>query len=305
VTESGLQLVDGHLIAVTDGRFLLDTGSPLSFSRTGRATWGGQDHALPTGALGLDADELSDLVGEPLDGLIGGDLLGLHPFTIDLERSVCAVGAPVAGRPTTELSITLVLGVPVATLELDGVPTTTCIDTGAKLSYLEAVRLEGREAVDQADDFYPGFGPFRTPVYGITARIADSELSIRVGSLPDELSGMLAMLGIAAILGTDVFEHFPVVTFDYPAARITLGQGWNGRKRAHEAGDRRASSQPRKTPAFALSPGPGRSLGHNDEVALGACPETHRFSLASSFPHSPPLTAPDTRPRTKKRWPKT
>jgi hypothetical protein len=148
MAEYRLELLDGHLIAETGGRFLLDTGSPVSFSTTGRVDWGGRARELPTSALGLDAAELSHLVGEPLDGLVGGDLLGLHPFTIDLERSVCAVDEGGSDRDTAELPIRLVLGVPLATLELDGVPTQTCIDTGAKLSYLEATRLDGREAVD-------------------------------------------------------------------------------------------------------------------------------------------------------------
>ena len=225
MAEYRLELVDGHLIADTGGRFLLDTGSPVSFSATGRVNWGGRDRELPTSALGLDAAELSHLVGEPLDGLVGGDLLGLHPFTIDLERSVLAVDEAGSDRDTTELPIRLVLGVPLATLELDGTPTQTCIDTGAKLSYLEAARLDGREAVDETDDFYPGYGTFRTPVYEIAVCIADSELTMRAGSLPEALSGMLGMLGIAAILGTDLFVQFPVVTFDYPAARIMLGRG--------------------------------------------------------------------------------
>ena len=33
---------------------------------------------------------------------------------------------------------------------------------------------------------------------------------------------MLESFGIAAILGTELFQHFPVVTFDYPAARAVL-----------------------------------------------------------------------------------
>ena len=83
-------------------------------------------------------------------------------------------------------------------------PTQTCIDTGAKLSYLEAARLDGREAVDETDDFYPGFGTFRTAVYEIALSASDdSELTMRAGALPEALSGMLGMLGITAILGTE------------------------------------------------------------------------------------------------------
>ena len=127
-----LELFDGHLVADAGGRFLLDTGSPVSFSNTKTARWAGQDHELATSALGLDAEELSHLVGSRLDGLLGGDLLGLHPFTVDLDRGFCTFDEPPSGRQTVELPIRLMLGVPLAALDLDGTPTQWCIDTGAK-----------------------------------------------------------------------------------------------------------------------------------------------------------------------------
>ena len=54
MAECRLELVAGHLIVDVGGRLLLDTGSPVSFSTTGRANWGGRDPDLPTSALGLD-----------------------------------------------------------------------------------------------------------------------------------------------------------------------------------------------------------------------------------------------------------
>ena len=51
-------MVDGHLVADTDGRFLVDTGSPMSFARTGKIVWGGREHALASSVLGLDSPTL-------------------------------------------------------------------------------------------------------------------------------------------------------------------------------------------------------------------------------------------------------
>lgn len=223
--EVRLELLDGHLIADAGPRLLLDTGSPASFSNRGSIQWAGRDRHVDKSALGLDADELSRLVGTPLDGLVGGDLLSLHPFTVDLERGVCGFREPASDPHTTELRVELARGVPVATVELDGAPTRTCVDTGAKLSYLEEAHTRGLEPVDVADDFYPAFGTFRTPIYEIPVRIGEAAFTMRVGSLPSALSSMLGTLGIAAILGTGVFRRFPVVRFDYSAARITLRQG--------------------------------------------------------------------------------
>jgi hypothetical protein len=217
-----LELFDGHLVADAGGRFLLDTGSPVSFSSTKTAHWAGQDHELAISALGLDAVELSRLVGSRLDGLLGGDLLGLHPFTVDLERGFCTFDEPLSGRQTVQLPIRLMLGVPLADLDLDGTPTRCCIDTGARLSYVEEARLRGREAVGETEDFYPGFGTFQTSIYEIAVGLGGLVFTMRAGLLPVGLSAMLESFGIAAILGTELFQHFPVVTFDYPAARAVL-----------------------------------------------------------------------------------
>jgi hypothetical protein len=45
---------------------------------------------------------------------------------------------------------------------------------------------------------------------------------MHAGLLPDALSELLDRLGIGAIVGTSLFEQFPVVTFDYRAARVRL-----------------------------------------------------------------------------------
>ena len=223
--DTGLELFDGHLIVDAGGRMLLDTGSPVSFSSTGTVHWAGEEHELATSVLGLDAEELSRLVGTRLDGLIGGDHLGREPFTIDLERGVCSFAERGSDRPSTELRVRLMLGVPLATVEFDGAPAEACIDTGAKLSYLDEAHVRGRAPVEETSDFYPGFGTFETPVYEIPVRIAGAALTMRVGSLPDGLSGMLGMLGIAAIVGTDVFATFPVARFDYQNTLITFVPG--------------------------------------------------------------------------------
>ena len=125
-------------------------------------------------------------------------------------------------RDRIELQLRLVLGVPFTSLEFDGLPTATCIDTGAKLSYLERGRLARTEVVGEADDFYPGLGAFRTAIHDVPVRIATSTLTLRIGELPDALAVQLSMLGLAAILGTEILDHFPKVTFDYPASVARL-----------------------------------------------------------------------------------
>jgi hypothetical protein len=167
-----LERIDGHLVAAFGGRYLIDTGSPASFSRAERVRWAGVDRALPTSALGLDATELSRLIDLPIDGLLGADVIGAQPFTIDLEQGHCSFGPPLSGRDRIEVALRLVGGVPLTTVAIDGVRTDVCIDTGARLSYLDRSRLAEVESVEEFEDFYPGFGAFRTAVHEVRVEIA-------------------------------------------------------------------------------------------------------------------------------------
>lgn len=215
-------MFDGHLVADVGGRFLLDTGSTGSFARTGEVTWGGRTRDLARSLSIIDADELSAFAGTPLDGLPGGDVLGERPFTLDLLQGVCVVHETISDRDGIALPLQLGSGVPITDLAFAGLSARACIDTGAKISYLERDGLADAVAVDEADDFFPGFGAFRTAIHEVPVQIAASTLVLRAGVLPERLAFLLAISGVGAILGTEIFAHFPTVTFDYGNRALVL-----------------------------------------------------------------------------------
>ena len=127
----------------------------MSFARTGQVVWAGRAHTLATGALGLDSPVLSDLVGTPLDGLLGGDVLGSSPFTVDLECGACFFGETPTDRDGIELHLRVVLEYLSQALH-----STACLpphaSTRERSSYPSVAGWAGKKVVDEADDFTPG-----------------------------------------------------------------------------------------------------------------------------------------------------
>src|SRR5262245_22843971 len=75
------------VVAMAGARLILDTGSPLSFARTGSITLGRSGHRVPVDCWMGNPDSLSELLGEPVDGLLGCDLLAGRILDLD-----CAAG---------------------------------------------------------------------------------------------------------------------------------------------------------------------------------------------------------------------
>ena len=159
------------------------------------------------------------------------------------SSAALAFGETPTDRDGIELHLRVVLEYLSQALHSDGLSTATCIDSGAKL-VPERGRLAGKKVVDEADDFYPGLGTFRTAIHEVPVRIGVSILTpVRVlpTRSPDSYDA-----GIAAILGTDLFTHYPIATFDYSAARVLLTHRASDIQRSTESRGRGFSgSQPR------------------------------------------------------------
>ena len=207
-----IEAFDGHvLVALPEGRFLIDTGSPLSFARTRRATFGGMETDLAPSLSGLDADGLSRLVGTSLDGLIGMDVLGR--FVVTFGRSELSVdeGAPSEPDPAfTELETDGVMGIPVVAVLANGRTARMFVDSGAKLSYLAPERLAGLPVEETLRDFYPGIGEFDVEASTAGCELGGQSFRAKFGRPPALVRMMLSGSGVDGILGRDLFAVFAV-----------------------------------------------------------------------------------------------
>ena len=202
-----LEIIGGHaLISINNQKYLVDTGAPGSFGKHGEVTFGGKAHVLASSYLGLDAESLSQLAEIPLDGLLGTDILGQYDLLLDYQANNLMLNPQEVDLP---LSVPLeeVMGVPVVTIEVEAVGRVKCfLDTGAKLSYLEAGLVPPElEEQGKVDDFYPGFGKFSTPFFRLNYALAGRSATANFGVLPPALSGLLSLTGVRGILGYDFF----------------------------------------------------------------------------------------------------
>lgn len=202
---------DGHMfVSVAEGVFLVDTGSPTSFSRSGSLSFAGLLETMPTNAMGMmDADDLSGYVGMAIDGLIGIDVLSRHLLVFD-GNSLFVDESPIPDAEFVPLDNDSFMGIPVVPIRVAGRNVKMFLDTGAKISYLDNALLGNARVDATLSEFYPGLGQFSVDVSIVSGEIAGFPMTARFGRLPSLLQTTLTMGGVNGILGHDLFARFQV-----------------------------------------------------------------------------------------------
>ncbi|MGN0844343.1 MAG: hypothetical protein ACI4QT_03885 [Kiritimatiellia bacterium] len=219
-----LKLFDGHIIAnLADGDFLIDTGSLESFSRTGSLIFCGRNENVPKVLMGMvDAEDLSDLVGIALDGLIGMDILSQHSIVFAGEE-MFVDECPIPDEGFSIIGENSFMGIPMASLKLNEHFVKVFIDTGAKISYLAPPLLEAYGVEETLQDFYPGLGRFSVDLSSVRFEIAGFPMTGKFGRLPPMLQMTLTMGGAQGILGHDLFSHF-LVRLEKGASTVSIAR---------------------------------------------------------------------------------
>jgi hypothetical protein len=190
-------------VTLSEGTFLLDTGSPTSFGETSPLVLGARVFALPLSYNGLIVDELSKHVGRHADGLLGTDVLNEFDVLIDLPQSLVCLSTEELDCEGDRLPLAFIPTLPTLTAVVDGTPMTVFFDTGAQLSYLQAEFLSRYMAEGTADDFYPGRKPFRTDTFRIPSQLGRTLQNLGCGRLPPDLEEKLIRGDANGILGNE------------------------------------------------------------------------------------------------------
>jgi len=211
---------DGHFIAEHEGRrWLLDTGSPVSVGH-GHVYINGQHYEPTHEFMGVNIDTLRELAGIEFDVLLGMDVLCHTDLFINQDDKQITFGTGVMNSGTG-ISFESTMGLPLVTLNLGGKEQKLFFDTGAKVSYLHADEFNGYHPVRTVDDFYPGVGPFCSPVYELPADIGGTMDVIDVAELPDALHMLLSVSGANGILGNSAWAGRSIY-LDFNAGKLML-----------------------------------------------------------------------------------
>ncbi|MDX2261407.1 MAG: hypothetical protein SFU84_06875 [Gemmatimonadales bacterium] len=185
-----LSLVNGHLIAeLPEGRAVVDTGSPVTLTAP---------------------KNLTELIGTPVDLILGNDRLSRRPVLLDVEAGVIDFDARIPN------------GVPVRLREYAGLITATIetptgfaeavVDSGAPLSYADERATAEHVPVRVQEDFLLGFGTYSTPVWRVPIHFDGRLKELEVGVLPPRARAAVELVGLPTwIIGTWVFTEGPVV----------------------------------------------------------------------------------------------
>lgn len=201
----------GHLLVwAGNSKALIDTGSSTSMAPA-PFDFLGQREYPPTNIMGVTPQKMSDLSGIRIDLLIGCDILSRHTIRFRWREGLLDIGDDISDYPTSTELDTL-MGIPVFPVTLRGRPTKAIFDTGAHLSYIDPVLVQGEYPVGQRNDFYPFVGQFTTPTYRIATALDNAPLEIEYGTLPDSLQLMLGMAmnmsDSSAVIGTQLLDAF-------------------------------------------------------------------------------------------------
>jgi hypothetical protein len=223
MAKESFELVAGHIIIVKDGkRFLLDTGSPLSFGSAGTVRLFGNSVALVPNAPPLDAVAIGRQVGNlaspridlALDGLIGTPLFRGLALTIDWEARTITTRS--ARTETRGWRGDQVGGLPSARLAINGRAVTAVPDTGARSCFAEPRLLAGAPVVGKMRDFFPGHGSFETTVHSVQVELGGVTETFRVAEAPPIVVAAMNAAGAEALVGTDLMMSRGPSRFVFP-----------------------------------------------------------------------------------------
>lgn len=202
-----IQLVreHAHLILTLDGeRWLLDTGSPVSFGNRSELSFCGEVFPIPRAYMGMDMTTISDLIHLPCTGLLGVDILNRFDVVFDLPGNRMLMARDIPEFSGEKIPLELAMGAPVINVKIGQTAWRMAFDTGAQVSYFEDEAITKFPPAGRFVDFFPGIGSFTVDTYQVGLLVGTREYHLRCGSLPALLGMALSFLNVDGVLGNEI-----------------------------------------------------------------------------------------------------
>ncbi len=216
------EFVAGHVVASLDGRrVLVDTGSPVTFGRVEQLRLLDGAHPIATGVLGFTvetaAEHIRKLPGVApdfgVDVLLGTDLLWGHQLRLDFPSRMVRI-APASAREGTSSSSGRTRFLIEELVLAGGRSALALVDTGAPVSYLSTQHTDGIRVSGWARDFFHGGGDFQVPLRIVHGRFRERAVAVAFAEPPVSVWMAMRLLGVQAIVGTDLLEQLGSVDLD-------------------------------------------------------------------------------------------
>jgi hypothetical protein len=210
-----LQFHQGHLFVELGSRelWLLDTGAQTSFGASPCVAIAGESFNLYSPAFGLTPKSLSQFIGLPCAGLLGGNILNCFDHIFDANNGQLIVASDELQHHGTIVPLELCNQIPIVTARIGSSSYRMFLDTGAQLSYWQDESLAAYPSAGRFTDFHPSLGQFETETHLVPVTLGNREFTLRCGTLPDALRTFLMTANTQGIIGNAVFADQPVGYF--------------------------------------------------------------------------------------------
>jgi len=202
---------NGHILAeIGADRCLIDTGALKSFGDAGHLTLCGKTFHLQKEYFGHGVAEIGGLIGTRISALIGADILNSFDTVIDLAAGEVIFSTTPLPFRGGSIPARYFQGIPVVTCEVGSREVALFLDSGAKLSFLDAAISSQYPCIGEDTDFFPGFGEFKTDVYRVPVKTGNEHFELSVGVLPTTLQMALSLASAAGVIGSALFDEYAV-----------------------------------------------------------------------------------------------
>lgn len=189
-------------IDLPEGRWLVDTGSPVTFGDCASITWAGRAVRIPRGLGPVTMDQIRPHVHTQFQGLIGMDLLGAQSTCWDGPAGEFRIGDEPVPEAAARVSFESLMGAPVVQACVGGRMLRCIFDTGAQYGYLlDRSVARGARQEEDIHDFNPILGEIHSPTWRIEVDMGGVHFAERFGLLTGLSATALSMAGIQAIIG--------------------------------------------------------------------------------------------------------
>jgi hypothetical protein len=192
-----------HIIADIDGKLMLvDTGAANTFYDVYQ---------------GVRIDDLSLMLGLPLDGVLGMDSIRGKVLSITRDSINFSADAPAdqKGAP-----LKYICGIPCVDIKINEVPCRAVISTGVARSYISEALIAKDKYTRSVNDMHPFYGSSSVKMFVNYFSISNKSYFAAAGELPAEFASPYPG-GIDAIIGADVLDRFDLI-MDFSADRLHL-----------------------------------------------------------------------------------
>lgn len=205
-----IKLINNHIIIDNEQKIVLDTGSPLSFHKTGVICIG-EEIEVPTYLPDISDTYLSEKIGCDVYGLIGMDIISKFPILISVKDGFVSFNddAKYYDRFVRCHNNTGLLCV---NLKINGSIAKMIVDSGAKVSYISNSYVDGMVKEGCANDYSPYIGDFQTSLYNCKTEllVCDITYEQQYGTPPTLLAALLTQYGADGIIGIELFKRFRI-----------------------------------------------------------------------------------------------